>query len=150
MSEDLQNRPRKEPLLPAWIWRICLGFLVLMTMIDIASGLFCSNAISYSQPSPDGKLTAVVFMRHCGSTSGHSPHVSILEHSDAIRESDSGNVFIAGDKEPAQLSLRWKDPSTLVVTRDPSVVIFKESKWVAIWKFPLPQFVSVEYQDSAL
>jgi hypothetical protein len=64
-------------------------------------------------PSPDGADIAFVFRRSCGTTTGWSTDVSVIDMHRSLR-SGPGNVLIVGDEQAVKVS--WRGPKKLLVT----------------------------------
>ncbi len=68
----------------------------------------CSNGITGQQPSPDGRLQAVVFVRSCNTAPGFSSNISILVK-DGILADGPGNLFASeGHPEQLGISVQWQ------------------------------------------
>jgi hypothetical protein len=92
----------------------------------------CANTVLSEQPSPDGKLKAVVFERSCGATTGFSTQVSLIRADEKL-ENEGGGLFAADTNEgraPAGLGggpevhFRWLSNSTAELRHHPQVRIF--------------------------
>jgi hypothetical protein len=76
----------------------------------------CQNTVASSSLSPDGALSAVLFQRDCGATTGFSTQISILRPDD--KPTGGGNAFIADDDHGAARVGSWDGP-------------WAEAKWLA-------------------
>jgi hypothetical protein len=68
----------------------------------------CKNEVKQSLMSPSGKLSAVVFSRDCGATTGFSTQVSIIPAGRSV-PNEAGNTFITSGK--IDLILQWQTDS---------------------------------------
>ena len=68
----------------------------------------CGNQIVSRVNSPDGKLSAVLFQRDCGATTGFSTQISIVPVGQAL--SGAGNVFQADDDHGSATAADWGGP----------------------------------------
>jgi hypothetical protein len=68
--------------------------LVLTAAIAGGCADLCENQPLQEVPSPDGKLSAILFQRSCGATTGYSTHVSIVTAEEDVPEG-GGNAFVA-------------------------------------------------------
>jgi hypothetical protein len=73
----------------------------------------CENNVISGMPSPDGADIAFVFRRSCGTTTGWSTDVSVIDMHRSLR-SGPGNVLIVGDEQAVKVS--WRGPKKLLVT----------------------------------
>ncbi len=83
----------------------------------------CGNEIVQSSPSPSGNLTAVVFNRNCGATTGFNTQVSILPSAE-LPTTAAGNVLILDDQ--IDLRLAWSSETTLSIHGVGSSQVFKQ------------------------
>jgi hypothetical protein len=72
----------------------------------------CGNDNVRATASPDGTLTALVFRRDCGATTGFSTHISIVRSGTAL-SNDPGNVLTVAGEPP--VTVTWQGPTRLVV-----------------------------------
>lgn len=68
----------------------------------------CVNDEIASSVSPDGRHRAVMFQRDCGTTTGFSTQISVLERDAPL--TGSGNAFIADDDHGAATTGEWGGP----------------------------------------
>ncbi len=68
----------------------------------------CGNDIVSRVDAPGGALSAVMFQRDCGATTGFTTQVSILRAGEAL--AGKGNVFIADDDHGAARVGPWDGP----------------------------------------
>lgn len=64
----------------------------------------CGNEVLDEVVSPDGRLTAIVFARNCGATTGPNLQVSIVPR--GSRPEAAGNVLVMDSAPP--YSARWR------------------------------------------
>jgi hypothetical protein len=100
--------------------------LTILLVCCVGCGEHRSNTILASQPSPDGKLKAVVFERDSAAATGASRNVSIIPSSENVPKS-GGNVYITAAK--AGISVIWLDNTHLkiVIHGKDTVSIRKEA-----------------------
>lgn len=87
----------------------------------------CADEVVQHEPSPYGRGTAIVFVRHCGATTDLSTQVSIIGYGDTSTR-DRSVVFVAerGDA-PAGLGggpvvrARWVDANQVEIAHDARV-----------------------------
>jgi hypothetical protein len=87
--------------MPKWaglsLWIGGVASLVIVAAWAFLSAMgddMCANELIASVHSPDGTLTAVVFQRDCGATTGFSTQVSILSAAESL-PNRAGNLFVA-------------------------------------------------------
>lgn len=113
-----EKRPIKSPGITLTTLAIALSGLGLVLLIGGTLTWFegsfaeCENNNIRPVPSPDGKLTAVLFRRDCGDPSKYTTHVSILPAGKELPDG-TGNAFSAAG-EPVVL-VRWRDERNLVI-----------------------------------
>jgi hypothetical protein len=73
----------------------------------------CENDVVSGMPSPDGADIAFVFRRSCGTPTGGSTDVSVIDMHRSLR-SGPGNVLVVGGEQPVKVS--WRGPKRLLVT----------------------------------
>jgi hypothetical protein len=73
----------------------------------------CENNVVSGVPSPDGADIAFVFRRSCGTPTGSSTDVSVIDMHRSLR-SGPGNVLVVGDEQAVKVS--WRGPKRLLVT----------------------------------
>jgi hypothetical protein len=92
----------------------------------------CGNQVLQEYPSPSGKLKAVVFQRDCGTTTGFSTQVSIIQ-TGSVLENEGGNLFAADtnhDGAPSgigggpEIRFRWVTDSSAELQHHSLVRIF--------------------------
>ena len=73
----------------------------------------CEGTVAYQVPSPDRRLSAIVFQYDCGATTSFSTHVSIVD-SERELAAAPGNVFTAdsnrGQAPADSTGLVWVRP----------------------------------------
>ena len=98
----------------------------------------CANQIVRRAAAPDGRLTAVLFQRDCGATTGFSTQISILAEREAL--SGSGNAYRADDDHGAAAAgswggpwadMKWMGPDWLLVRFAAGSRFFKQESEVA-------------------
>jgi hypothetical protein len=67
----------------------------------------CENEVLSESISPGRTIKAVKFRRDCGATTPYSIQVSVIPISSRVKQSDSGNVFVATDVQPDDVSIEW-------------------------------------------
>jgi hypothetical protein len=98
----------------------------------------CQNTVASRSPSPDGRLTAILFQRDCGATTGFSTQISILSPDDKV--SVAGNAFRADDGHGAArighwggswAEMKWLSPDHLLVRYDAKSRLFMQDEEVS-------------------
>lgn len=110
------------------------------TVIPTLAGCFpdpCGNEIKQAAAGPSGKLSAVVFYRDCGATTGFSTQVSIIPASRSL-PNEPGNAFVTGGK--VDLYVQWQNDSTLRI-KGKGESVFKQETRVGT--------VTVKYEPNA-
>ncbi len=72
----------------------------------------CVNTVIDSVPSPDNAWNAIVFERSCGTTTGFTSQVSLMQAGFDLPDL-AGNAFVAADGESAG-STAWGGPAIAV------------------------------------
>jgi hypothetical protein len=105
-----------------------LQLLATIPMLAAVAGcdIGCRNEIVSSVASPSRAMSAVVFNRNCGATTGFNTQLSIVRGSAA--PSGAGNTLILDGTVP--LKLRWVSGSELQVTGLGSAKMFKQEQSV--------------------
>ncbi|MDQ0462918.1 hypothetical protein QO010_000666 [Caulobacter ginsengisoli] len=94
----------------------------------------CANDVVSRATSPDGKVSAVIFERNCGATTGYSTQISLIGPDK--EPSGPGNLFRADTGHGAARSgawggpwaeLRWLSPNHLLVRYATGARIFEQS-----------------------
>jgi hypothetical protein len=102
-------------------------FVALITLAAVAGcDSDCGNEVVSSISSPSHAISAVIFNRDCGATTGFSTQVSIVQAGEA--PSGGGNTLILGGTVP--LKLRWVSESELLITGLGSARVFKQEQLV--------------------
>jgi hypothetical protein len=83
----------------------------------------CDNEIAQVTLSPSGELTAVVFNRNCGATTGFNTQVSVLPSAE-LPTNDPGNLLILDGQVPLQIF--WASDSQLSVVGLGASHVFKQ------------------------
>lgn len=102
------------------LYGLLITSAILGTMyacIDLVWSDMCANDIDKEIRSPKGDYKAVIFIRHCGATTGFSRQLSIVEISDDL-ENEKGNVFILGDKagnQAEKINVIWTTDNSLTI-----------------------------------
>ncbi len=76
------------------------------------SGCLCSDQVTSEATSPDGMLTATVFVRNCGATTDFVSKVSLHPKLEGFKD-ERTLVFVAHGGQP--ISASWKGPRSLTV-----------------------------------
>ena len=105
-----------------------LRLLAAIAMFAAVAGcdVGCGNEIVSSFSSPSHAISAVVFNRNCGATTGFNTQVSIV-HGGAA-PSGAGNTLILDGTIP--LKLHWVSESELQITGLGSAKVFKQEQSV--------------------
>lgn len=118
------------------MWKQALFALAAVAMSGCSGG--CENTILTEAGSPNGRLTAVLFERSCGATTGHSTQVSLLRS--GVLPTASGNVFVADANHGAAnesvgggpwAEVVWIDDDNLIVKYDAQARVFTEKPDIA-------------------
>ncbi len=80
------------------------GLLFCLTGCDAP----CDTLIFQRKLSPDGRHNAVLFQRECGSTTGFSTQIALIEPDEMLAE--SGHVFIAQNGHNSARAGPWNGP----------------------------------------
>lgn len=91
----------------------------------VGCDLGCGNEVLGTVPSPSGKLSAIVFNRNCGATTGFNTQVSIASSSDTS-PSGGGNALILDGTVP--LDIVWSSDSSLSISGLGSAKVFKQQQ----------------------
>jgi len=73
----------------------------------------CENQVISGMPSPEGADIAFVFRRSCGTSTGWSTDVSVMDMHRSLR-SGPGNVLVVGGEQTVKIT--WLGPKKLLVT----------------------------------
>ena len=73
----------------------------------------CGNELLHSVRSPNGKFTAVVFVRDCGATTVFSTQVSIVSADRALL-GEAGNTFVGDGR--LSISVKWDIDGALYIS----------------------------------
>lgn len=84
------------------------ALLVLVTLMLGACSDICANTVVSQAAAPGGKVSAVMFQRDCGATTGYSTQVSVLETGQ--QPSGAGNAFVADDNHGSADAAKWGGP----------------------------------------
>ena len=101
--------------------------MVLMNQVLGALRPECVNTVVDSINSPDDEWSAILFQRSCGSASGNSSQVSLVQHGRALPDR-AGNavVLLRGDTAGTtswggpQVSIQWTGPRQVTIRHDPT------------------------------
>lgn len=108
--------------------RLMLAGAACVPLLLGGCGAGCADEVVQHEPSPYGRGAAMVFVRECGETAGHSTQVALIGHIDA--EPRERNVFFVADAAdgPApggpgglRVRVRWIDGTHLEVAHHPRV-----------------------------
>jgi len=83
----------------------------------------CADVIMQEAPSPDARLTAIVYSRSCGVfTTGLTTQVTIVKNGDRLPK-DLGNVYVErSDYSQPKVRVQWDGSRRLLVEDDPKVM----------------------------
>jgi hypothetical protein len=91
----------------------------------------CANTEHQTAKSPDGRITAILFDRDCGATTGFSTQVSLVGPDE--KPAGKGNVFIADQGTDSTTwggpwaELKWLGPNRLLVRYDATARVFAQN-----------------------
>jgi len=85
-----------------------LGMTIALYVPLAACGDGCGNYLVSRADAPGGALSAVMFQRDCGTTTGFTTQVSILRPGEL--PIGKGNTFVADDDHGAAKAGRWDGP----------------------------------------
>lgn len=105
-----------------------VSIVILITIVIAALFLrvACTDDIYDTISSPDGKMSAVIFSRNCGATTGFNYQISILPF--GVNPKGGGNIFVA-DKINAysiKYKLEWKGNKMINIRVTSDARIFKK------------------------
>ena len=118
---------------------MCLAFIGCAKWLDVAFDM-CGNDILRSVPSPDGKLTVVVFQRDCGATTGFSTQGSVLRSGEKL-PNESGMLFIMDDNDGAaptgpgggpEAQVKWEGNRQVLIQHHPRAQVYSAQKQVTV------------------
>jgi hypothetical protein len=127
------------------MWKQVLFAIAAVTLSGCSDG--CANTSLSEAESPNGRLTAILFERSCGATTGYSTQVSVLRS--GARPAASGNTFVADTNHGAAeeavgggpwVEVAWIDDENLIVRYDAQARVFTQQPDIA--------GVKVTYQPS--
>jgi hypothetical protein len=106
-----------------------LQILVVIAMLAAVSAcdFGCDDEVVSSTSSPSHALSAVVFNRNCGATTGFNTQVSLVRSGTV--PSGAGNTLILDGSIP--LKFLWVSESKLQITGLGSAKVFKQEQTVA-------------------
>jgi hypothetical protein len=105
--------------------RLLVALLLLATITGCGFG--CDDEVTSTLSSPSHTISAFVFNRNCGATTGFNTQVSLVREGAAL--SGAGNTLILDGTVP--LKLRWVSGSRLEITGLGSAKVFKQEQSVA-------------------
>jgi hypothetical protein len=118
---------------------LCRAFaVVLLGVFSAGCSDPCRNTIIDTRTDPSGRMSAVLFQRDCGATTGFSTQISILDAGEKL--SGSGNTFISDDGHSAAdaaswggpwVEMRWQSADHLLVRYDADSRTFEQDENVA-------------------
>lgn len=122
---------RKRTITIAIVSVIILLGIGVFSFNQIVKTSLCGNQIIYQESQPqNGKYKLVLFTRDCGTTTGHSYQVSILDKGKKGLENKDGNIFSSYDGfGVSQYSAKWIDKNTIELVVDNTEKI-KRSKTI--------------------
>lgn len=109
----------------------CFWAVPLFLALPACSGFMCSNQTVTTLKSPDGKHSAILFMRECGATTDFTTQVSVVNSWWPFHA--IGNVFVAdaydggarrGSWGGPWAQIAWLSPQQLIVTYDARSRVF--------------------------
>jgi hypothetical protein len=106
----------------------------LVSCIDLASDN--TNEKIFETSAPGQIKKSILFIKSCGATVGDSYQVSIVPYQTMLKDSDTGNVFIADSHNGAisadtsKIKIDWLTADTLKVSFDKALRVFKSNKKV--------------------
>jgi len=127
--------------MPRWA-RVALTEAAVVAVLGVAGlvGLYvfvvrgmCANEPLSVLLSPDEKLSAVVFQRSCGATTGFSTQISVVRSGRAL-PNDGGNLFVAdtdhgraprGLGGGPEVRLSWVGPRSLRIAYHRNARVFR-------------------------
>ena len=101
---------------------------ILHSCIDLSDN---NNEIIKERTDYEGIKNCILFIRSGGATVGDSYQISILPYQDKLKDSDTGNIFIADDhdggisSDTSRVNLEWLSFDTLKVSFDKRLRVFK-------------------------
>jgi hypothetical protein len=102
--------------------------LVALSLWLVACADPCGNRVLSEVPAPKGNMSAIVFERSCGATTGFSTHVSIVKDFGEHLKS-AGNVFAADSDHGAVkemiVTVRWVALDQVVIRYPAHARVFK-------------------------
>jgi hypothetical protein len=111
---------------------LAVGFYWMISSLDD----LCGNTVVVTELSPSRAMTAVLFERDCGATTGFSSQVSVLRADEDLPNA-GGNVFAKNEAKGGEatswggpfVALQWRDAHTLALKYDSSAdVRFKADR----------------------
>lgn len=108
----------------------CLTVLIILHSCDIFDA--SKNEIIVEEYDFTRNHKAVLFVKPGNATTDNSIHLSITDRDDKIKDSQTGNVFVAdSDYGKAKIdskcvTLKWKSNDTLIVSYDSKLRIFNQ------------------------
>lgn len=103
-----------------------LPVIASLGILASCSQMSCENEVLDTIPSPDGSVSAVVFNRNCGATTGGNIHVSVI--SNGALPTEKGNALVmdeviySWDARP-----KWEREGKLTLTIPPNAKVFHKS-----------------------
>ena len=107
-------------------------FLILSSCVDLMENN--DNEIIKERTDNKGIKNCILFVKAGGATVGDSYQISILPFQEKLRDSDTGNIFIADDHDgsisydTSRVNFKWLSFDTLKVSFDKRLRIFKMIK----------------------
>jgi hypothetical protein len=105
-----------------------LLLFVLSSCLDLSDS---KNDIVKERTDYDRIKNCILFIKSGGATVGDSYQISILPYQDKLRDSDTGNIFIADDhdgsitSDTSRINFEWLSFDTLKVSFDKRLRVFK-------------------------
>jgi hypothetical protein len=102
--------------------------VILQSCIDIANS---ENEIVKQRRDYKNIRNCILFIKNGGATVGDSYQISILSFQDKLSDSDTGNIFVADDRngsissDTSRINFEWIGLDTLNINFDKSLRVFK-------------------------
>lgn len=118
------------------MWKLVLFAVAAVVIGGCSDG--CDNTILSEVGSPNGRLSAVLFERSCGATTGHATQVSVLRS--GVRPAAAGNTFVADANHGAAeesvgggpwVEVAWSYDHNLIVRYDARARVFTKKSDIA-------------------
>jgi hypothetical protein len=105
---------------------------LLWTVASSLAGTPCVNQALRESPSPDGRYSAVVFVRGCREPARFSTQISVIKSGRPLSDV-AGNVFVSevryadspADLGGQEIEVRWESADRLVILHPPGTKALK-------------------------